>query len=65
MYMGAALSGFGLIQACRSGLVLYSTVLSHARGENDVISAISERSLWCGKTKEAKKVGIVKQSMHN
>ena len=44
MYTGAALS-FGLIQACRRGLVLYSTVLSHAGGENGAISAISEKSL--------------------
>ena len=45
MYTGAALS-FGLIQACRNGLVLYSTVLSYAGGENDGIAAISERSLF-------------------
>ena len=44
MYTGAALS-FVSIRACRSGLVLYSIVLSHARGENDGFSAISERSL--------------------
>ena len=43
MYTGAALS-FGLIQVCRSGLVLYSIVLSHAGGENGVGSDISERS---------------------
>ena len=36
---------FGLIRACRSGLVLYSIVLSHAGGENDGSSAISERLL--------------------
>ena len=45
MYTGAPLS-LGLIQACHSGLVLYSTVLSHAGSENDAISAISERSLF-------------------
>ena len=44
MYTGAALS-FVLIRACRSGLVLYSIVLSHQGGENDRSSAISERSL--------------------
>ena len=44
MYAGAALS-FGLIRACRSGLVLYCSVLSDAGGENDGSSAIFERSL--------------------
>ena len=44
MYTGAALS-FGLIRACRSGLVLYSSVLSDPGGENDGSSAIFERSL--------------------
>ena len=44
MYTGAALS-FGLIRACRSGLVLYCTVLADAGGENDGSSAIFERSL--------------------
>ena len=44
MYTGAALS-FGLIRACRGGLVLYSSVLSYAGGENDGSSAIFERSL--------------------
>ena len=44
MYTGAALS-FGLIRACRSGLVLYCSVLSDAGGENDGSSAIFERSL--------------------
>ena len=44
MYTGAAL-GFGLIRACRSGLVLYCSVLSDAGGENDGSSAIFERSL--------------------
>ena len=44
MYEGAALS-FGLIRACRSGLVLYCSVLSDAGGENDGSSAIFERSL--------------------
>ena len=44
MYTGAALS-FGLIRACRGGLVLYCSVLSDARGENDGSSAIFERSL--------------------
>ena len=44
MYEGAALS-FGLIRACRGGLVLYCSVLSHAGGENDGSSAIFERSL--------------------
>ena len=43
MYKRAALS-FGLIQACWSGLVLYSTVLSHAVGENDAISDL--RHIW-------------------
>ena len=37
---------FDLIQACRSGLVLYSIVLSEAGGENDGSSDISERSLF-------------------
>ena len=44
MYTGAALS-FGLIRACRGGLVLYCSVLSDAGGENDGSSAIFERSL--------------------
>ena len=44
MYTGAALS-FGLIRACRSGLVLCCSVLSDAGGENDGSSAIFERSL--------------------
>ena len=44
MYTGAALS-FGLIRACRSGLVLCCSVLSDAGGENDRSSAIFERSL--------------------
>ena len=44
MYTGAAL-GVGLTEAYRSGLVLYSIVLSHAEGENGGSSAISERSL--------------------
>ena len=44
MYTGAAL-GFGLIRACRSGLVLYCSVLSDAGGENDASSAIFERCL--------------------
>ena len=44
MYAGAALS-FGLIRTCRSGLVLYCSVLSDAGGENDGSSAIFERSL--------------------
>ena len=44
MYTGAALS-FGLMRACRSGLVLYCSVLSDAGGENDGSSAIFERSL--------------------
>ena len=43
MYTGAALS-FGLIRACRSGLVLYCSVLSDAGGDNDGSSAIFERS---------------------
>ena len=43
MYTGAALS-FGLIRACRSGL-LYCSVLSDAGDENDGSSAIFERSL--------------------
>ena len=34
MCTGAALS-FGLIRACRGGLVLYCSVLSGAGGEND------------------------------
>ena len=53
MYTGAALS-FGLMRACRGGLVLYCSVLSDAGGENDRNSAIFERSLlykqgvfWC------------------
>ena len=45
MNTGAALS-FGLIRACRSGLVLYCSVLSDAGGENDGSSAIFERSLY-------------------
>ena len=45
MYTGAALS-FGLIRACRGGLVLYCNVLSDAGGENDGSSAIFERSLF-------------------
>ena len=45
MYTGAALS-FGLIRACRGGLVLYCSVLSDAGGENDGSSAIFERSLF-------------------
>ena len=49
MYTGAALS-FGLIRACRGGLVLYCSVLSDAGGENDGSSAIFERSLL-GNTK--------------
>ena len=44
MYTGAALS-FGLIRACRSGLVLYWSVLSDAGGENDGSSSIFEISL--------------------
>ena len=44
MYTGAALS-FGLIRACRGGLVLYCSVLSDAGGEKDGSSAIFERSL--------------------
>ena len=44
MYTGAAFS-FGLIRACRSGPVLYCSVLSDAGGENDGSSAIFERSL--------------------
>ena len=44
MYTGAALS-FGLMRACRGGLVLYCSVLSDAGGENDRSSAIFERSL--------------------
>ena len=44
MYTGAALS-FGLIRACRSGLVLYCSVLSDAGGENDGSSSIFEISL--------------------
>ena len=44
MYTGAALS-FGLIRACRRGLVLYCSVLSDEGGENDGSSAIFERSL--------------------
>ena len=44
MYTGAALS-FGLIRACRGGLVLHCSVLSDAGGENDGSSAIFERSL--------------------
>ena len=44
MYTGAALS-FGLIRACRGGLVLYCSVLSDAGGETDGSSAIFERSL--------------------
>ena len=49
MYTGAALS-FGLIRACRGGLVLYCSVLSDAGGENDGNSAIFERSLlYCFK----------------
>ena len=43
MYTGAVLS-FGLIRACRSGLVLYSIVLSDAGGENDGSPAISEKA---------------------
>ena len=43
MYTGAALS-FGRILACRIGLVMYSIVLSDARGENDGSSTISERA---------------------
>ena len=43
MYTGAALS-FGLMRACRGGLVLYCSVLSDAGGENDRSSAIFERS---------------------
>ena len=46
MYTGAALS-FGLIRACRSGLVLYCSVLSDAGGENDGSSSIFEISLLC------------------
>ena len=45
MYTGAALS-FGLIRACRSGLVLYCSVLSDAGGENDGSSSIFEISLF-------------------
>ena len=48
MYTGAALS-FGLIRACRSGLVLCCSVLSDAGGENDGSSAIFERSLLAGR----------------
>ena len=44
MYTGAALS-FGLIRACRSGLVVYCSVLSDAGGDDDGSSAIFERSL--------------------
>ena len=44
MYAGAALS-FGLIRVCRSGLVLYCSVLSDAGGQNDGSSAIFEISL--------------------
>ena len=43
MYTGASLS-FGLIRACRRGLVLYCSVLPDAGGENDGSSAIFERS---------------------
>ena len=51
MYTGAALI-FGLIRACRGGLVLYCSVLSDAGGENDGSSAIFERSLlgWAWRT---------------
>ena len=52
MYTGAALS-WGLMRACRSGLVLYCSVLSDAGGENDGSSAIFEKSLlaehWQGR----------------
>ena len=44
IYTEAALS-FGLIRACSVRLVLYSTVLSDAGGEEDESAAISERSL--------------------
>ena len=44
MYTGAALS-FGFIRACRSGLVLYSIVLSDAGGEHDRSIAKSRKSL--------------------
>ena len=44
MYARAALS-FGLIRVCRSGLVLYCSVLSDAGGQNDGSSAIFEISL--------------------
>ena len=54
MYTGAALS-FGLIRACRSGLVLCCSVLSDAGGENDGSSAIFERSLLLWPYKHAKK----------
>ena len=47
MYTGVALS-FGLIRACRSGLVLYCSVLSDAGGENDGSSSIFEISLFDG-----------------
>ena len=46
MYTGAALS-FCLIRACRSGLVLYSIVLSDAGGENDGSSVPYLKHHYC------------------
>ena len=61
MYTGAALS-FGLIRACRGGLVLYCSVLSDAGGENDGSSAIFERSLWAKDSDNLKLYQVVCES---